>query len=137
MGLGYAPMKDRATQMGIEHITEILNKPTERGHIAYGHITRVSETYHHWPKKAHEATQARLPTLRVLSYIPNISGAELDNIQNAQSPNHIATSIREASEAMDRHKAAQLQHTPPKIQPKDYARHLRNQCQPLRYADRL
>jgi hypothetical protein len=37
MGLGYAPMKERATQMGIEHITEIINKPTDRGYIAYAH----------------------------------------------------------------------------------------------------
>ncbi len=67
MGQGYAPMKDRATQMGIEHITKVLNKPTERGHISYAHTTRVANTYHHWPKEAHEATQARIPTLRVLS----------------------------------------------------------------------
>jgi hypothetical protein len=59
MGLGYAPMKDRATQMGKEHITEILNKPTESGHIAYEHKTRVANTYHCWPKEAHEATLAR------------------------------------------------------------------------------
>jgi hypothetical protein len=77
MGLGYAPMKERATQMGIEHITEIINKPTDRGYIAYARIKWISNTYHHWPKEAHEATQPRLPTLRVLSYIRNIPGAEL------------------------------------------------------------
>jgi len=131
MGLGYAPMKDRATRMGIEHITEILNKPTERGHIAYAHETRVANTYHHWPKEAHEATQARLPILRELSYIRNIPGAELDNIKNVQPPNQISTSILEAFEAVDRHKAAQRQHIPKNLQPKDYARQLRNQCQPL------
>ena len=77
MGLGYAPMAERATQMGIEHITEIINKPTDRGYIAYAHTNKIANTYHHWPKEAHEATQARLPTLRVLSYIRNIQGAEL------------------------------------------------------------
>ena len=40
-------MKDKATQMGIEHITEILNKPTERGYIAYAHAKRVANTYRH------------------------------------------------------------------------------------------
>jgi hypothetical protein len=59
--------------MGIEHITEIINKPTDRGYIVYAHTTRVANTHHHWPKEAHEATQARLPTLRVLSYLRNIS----------------------------------------------------------------
>jgi hypothetical protein len=127
MGLGYAPMKDRATQMGIEHITEILDKPaTDRGYIAYAHTTRVANTYHHWPKEANEATQARLPTLRVLSYIRNIPGTGLENIQNVQSPNHIATSIREASEATDQHRAVQRQHIPKNLQSKDYARQLQN-----------
>jgi len=82
MGLGYAPMKDIAMQMGIEHITKIINKPTDGGYIAYTHITRVANIYQHWPKEAHEATQARLTTLRVLSYPRNIPGADLEHIQN-------------------------------------------------------
>jgi hypothetical protein len=77
IGLGYAPLKDKATQMGIEHVTYVINKPTDRGHKAYAHTTRVANTYHHWPKEAHEATQARLPTLRVLSHIRKIPWAEL------------------------------------------------------------
>jgi hypothetical protein len=80
VGLEYAPLKDRATRMGIEHITEIINKPTNRGYITYAHTTIVANTYHHWPKEAHEATQARLPTLRVLSYLRNILGGELEHI---------------------------------------------------------
>ena len=32
--------------MGIEHISEIINKPTDRGYIAYAHTTRVAITYH-------------------------------------------------------------------------------------------
>ncbi len=31
MGLGYAPLRNKATQMGIEHLMDILNKPTDRG----------------------------------------------------------------------------------------------------------
>jgi len=82
IGLWYAPMKDRATQMGIEHITDILNKPTDRGYISHAHTTRVTNPCQHWPKKVHEANQARLPTLRVLFYIHNIPGAELEHNQN-------------------------------------------------------
>ncbi len=63
--------------MGIEHITEIINKPTDRGYIAYVHTKWIANTHHHWPKEAHEAIKTRLPTLRVLSYIRNIPGAEL------------------------------------------------------------
>ena len=128
MGLGYAPMKDRVAQMGIEHITEIINKPKDMGYVAYTHTTRVANTYRHWPKEAHEATQARLPTLRVLSYLRNIPGTELENIQNVQCPNHIASPIRAASNAGDQNRAVQRQHIPKNLQPKDYARQLRNQC---------
>ena len=137
MGLGYEPMKYIVTQMGIVHITEILSKPTDRGYTAYAHTTRVANTYHHWPKEAHEATQAKLPTLREISNIRIIPGAELENIQNVESPNHIATGIRESSEAIDQHKVAQRQHIPQNLQFKGYARQHRNQCQPLRYANKL
>ncbi len=74
---------------------------------------------------------------RILSYLRNIPGAEIDNIQFVQSPNQIATTIRAASEAVDQNKAAQRKHIPKNPPPKDYARQLRNQCQPLRYADKL
>ncbi len=47
IGLGYAPMKDRATQMGIEHITKNLNKLSGRGYIAHAHTTRIANKYHH------------------------------------------------------------------------------------------
>jgi len=47
MGLGYAPMKDKATQLGIEHISEFINKPPDREYIAYAHTKRVANTYHH------------------------------------------------------------------------------------------
>ena len=66
MGLGYAPLKTKATQMGIEHLMHILNKSTDRGYLAYAHTSRVATTYQHWPKEAYEANQARLSTLRVL-----------------------------------------------------------------------
>ena len=34
-GLGYAPLRHKATQMGIEHLMDIFNKPTDRGYLAY------------------------------------------------------------------------------------------------------
>ena len=67
MGLGYAPLKDKATQMGIEHLMEILNKPIDRGFLAYAHTNRVATTNQHWPVGAYEADSAKLPTLRILS----------------------------------------------------------------------
>ena len=88
MGLGYAPLKDKTTQMGIEHIMDILNKLTARGYLAYAQTYRVATTYQHWPKEAYEANQAILPTLGVLSYVQNMAGAELEHIPNLQAPNH-------------------------------------------------
>jgi hypothetical protein len=45
MGLGYAPLKDKATQMGIEHLMEILNKPTDRGYRVYNtHLEQQQPT---------------------------------------------------------------------------------------------
>jgi hypothetical protein len=80
LGLGYAPLKDKATQMGIEHLMGTLNKHTERRYLVYAHTSRVATTYQHWPKEAYEANQAKLPTLRIISYIQNIAGAELEHI---------------------------------------------------------
>jgi hypothetical protein len=123
--------------MGIEHVTKVINKPTDRGCIAYAHTEWIANTYHHWPKEAHEATQARLPTLRVLSYIRNIPGAELERIHYIQTPNQIAITIRAASEEVDRNIATQRQHIPKNLQTKDYTREVRTKCQPLKYADIL
>ena len=109
-------MKDRETHMGNEHTTEIIKKPTARGHMSYAHTKMIANTYHHWPKEDHEAAQARLPTLRVLSYLRNISGIELENIRNIQTPNHIATTIREASEIVDRNRATQRHQIPKNLQ---------------------
>jgi len=47
MGLGYAPLKHKATQMGIDHLMDTLNKPTDRGYLAYAHTSRVATTYQH------------------------------------------------------------------------------------------
>jgi hypothetical protein len=101
MGLGCAPLKNKAKQMGNEHLMDILNKPTDRGYLAYAHTSRVANTYKHWPKKAYEANQAKLPTIRVLSYVHNITGAELEHIPNLQTPNHIVISPRAASRELD------------------------------------
>jgi hypothetical protein len=47
MGQGYAQLRNKAIQMGIEHLMNILNKPTDRGYITYAHIHRVATTYQH------------------------------------------------------------------------------------------
>jgi hypothetical protein len=137
MGLGYAPLRNKATQMGIEHLMDILNKPTDRGHLAYAHTHRVATTYQHWPIEAYEANQAKPQTLRVLSYVQNITGAELEHIPNLQTPNHVAISLRAASREMDETGAKQRDNIPKNLPPKEYDKQIRNQCLPLNFSDRL
>jgi hypothetical protein len=137
MELGYAPLRNKATQMGIEHLMDILNKPTGRGYLVYAHTSRVANTYQHWPKEAYEANQAKLPTLRVLSYGQNISGAELEHIPNLQTPNHIAIGLRAASGELDEIRAKKRENIPKTLPQKEYNKQLRDQYQPLNFSDRL
>ena len=97
---------------------DILHKPTDRGYLAFAHTHRVTTTYQHWPKEAYEANQAKLPTLRVLSYVRNITGAELEHIPNLQTPNHIATNLRLASREIDEIRATHRENIPKKLPPK-------------------
>jgi hypothetical protein len=137
MGLGYAPLRNKATQMGIENLMDILNKPTDRGYLAYAHTHRVATTYQRWPIEAYEANKAKLPTLRVLSYVQSIIGAELEHIPNLQTPNHIAISFRAASREIDETRAKQRDNIPKNLPQKEYYKQLRNQCLPLNFSDRL
>ena len=123
--------------MGIEHLIEILNKPTNWGYLAYAHTSKVATTYQHWPKAVYEANQAKLSTLQVLSYIQHIAWVELEHIPNLQAPNHIAKSLRSATKEFDENRARRRENIPTNLPPKDYARQLRNHCQPLKYSERL
>jgi hypothetical protein len=120
MGLGYVPLRNKATQMGIEQPMDILNKPTDRGYLAYAHTHRVATSYQHWPKEAYEANQAKISTLRVLSHVQNITGAESEHIPNLQTPNHIAISLRAASREIDETRAKQRENIPKNQSPKEY-----------------
>ncbi len=40
-GLVLPPMRDRATQMEIEHLTRVMNTDTERGFTAHAHVHRL------------------------------------------------------------------------------------------------
>jgi hypothetical protein len=137
MGLGYAPLRNKATQMEIEHLMDILNKPTDRGYPACAHTSRVANTYHYWPKDAYEANQAKLPPLRVLSHVQNIRGAELEHILNLQTPNHILISLRAASKELDEIRAKHRENIPKNLPQKEYNKQFRDQCQLLNFSDRL
>ena len=46
-GLGLPPMRDRAAQMGIEHLTRVMNKDIERGFTAHAHVYRLLSQFNH------------------------------------------------------------------------------------------
>ena len=52
MGLGLLSIRDRATQMGIEHLICNMSKDTERGYLAHSHVLRILTQFNHWPTKA-------------------------------------------------------------------------------------
>jgi hypothetical protein len=54
MGLGYAPLRNKATQIGIEHLIDIPNKPTDIGYLAYVHT--------HFELQPHTNTGQKKPT---------------------------------------------------------------------------
>ncbi len=51
-GLDLPPMRDRAAQMGIEHLIRVMNTNTERGFTAHAHVHRLLTQFNHWPRKA-------------------------------------------------------------------------------------
>ena len=46
-GLGLPPTRDRATQMGTEHLTNAMNKNTQRGFTAHAHVHRLITDFNH------------------------------------------------------------------------------------------
>ncbi len=74
------PMRDRATQMGIEHLTRVMNKDSEREFTAHAHVHRLLSQFNHWPREAMEPNLLRLPTLRILRLASHIPGLAFDGL---------------------------------------------------------
>jgi hypothetical protein len=87
--------------MGIEHLTRIMNKDTERGFTAHAHVHCLLSQFNHWPQEALESNPLKLPTLRILRLASNIPGLEYYRLPPFHHVNAITTSIREASRAVD------------------------------------
>jgi hypothetical protein len=79
-GLGLPSTRERATQMGVEHLVLTMNKDTERGHLAHAHSLRLLAQFGHWPTEALESNPLKLPTLRILRLASTIHGLAMDNL---------------------------------------------------------
>jgi hypothetical protein len=64
MGMGLPSMRDRATQMRIEHLIHAMNKDTEWRFLAHSHTLRILAQFNHWPTEALESNPLKLSTLR-------------------------------------------------------------------------
>jgi hypothetical protein len=79
MGLGLPSVRDRATQMEIEHLINSMNKDTERGYLTHSHTLCNLTLFNHSPTEALESNPRKLPTLRILRLANTIKDLELDN----------------------------------------------------------
>ena len=93
-GLGLSPMRDRSAQMGIDHLTRVMNKDTNRGFKAHAHVHRLLSQCNYWPHEAIESNPLKLPTLRILRLASAIPGLEFDRLPSLHQEKDIATIIR-------------------------------------------
>jgi hypothetical protein len=136
-GIGLPPMRDRATQMGIEHLTRVMNKDTERGFTAHAHVHRLLSQFNHWPQEALESNPLKLPTLRILRLASNIPGLEYDRVPPLHYDDVIPTSIREASRAIDNARQEKRTSLQGQLGTKEYDKMVRQQCKPIQYSKKL
>jgi hypothetical protein len=80
--------------MGIEHLTNAMNKNSERGFTAHAHVHRIITELNHWPLEALETNHLKIPTLRILRLVGTIPGFEFENLPILHKDNDTATTIR-------------------------------------------
>ena len=101
MGLGLPSIRDRAAQMGVEHLVRTMNKDTDKGYLAHARTLRLQTQLGHWPTEALESNPLKLPTLRTLRLPSTIQGLALDNLPPLYIENEIASNLRAASHTTD------------------------------------
>jgi len=128
-----APMRDRATQMEIEHLTRVINKDTERGFTAHAHVLRLLSQFNNWPQEALESNPLKLPTLRIPRLASNIPWLEYVRMPQLRQDNDITTSIQEASSAVDTARQVKRTALHGQIDTKEHDTIVRQQCKPIQY----
>ena len=98
MGLGKQHIATRARQQAIVHTTKMMNKPTDRGRMAYTHTASLIHRFRQWPR---EALPHRLPTLNAISMICEDPLFCFQGLPTPEFDNEIARTIRQASQAVD------------------------------------
>jgi hypothetical protein len=130
-------MKHRATQMGIDHLTRVLDKNSERGFAAHAHTIRLLSQYNHWPHEALESNPLKLPTLRILKLASIFSGLKFDRLPPLHQDNEIANSIREASTAVDTIRQDKRNTIQGQLGSKEFDKLVRQHCKPIQFSNKL
>jgi hypothetical protein len=136
-GLGLSPMRDRATQMGIEHLIRVMKKDTERGFTAHTHVHRLLSQFNHWPQEALESNPLKIPTLCILRFASNVPNLEYDRMPPLHQDNDITTIIREASRAVEDARRENRSSLQRQIGTKEFDKMIRQQCKPIQYSKKL
>jgi hypothetical protein len=130
-GLGLSPMRDRATQMGIEHFTRVMNKDMERRFTAHAHVHRLLSQFNHLPQEALDLSPLKLPTLRILRLAGKIPGLEYIRLPPLNQDNYITTSIPKASRAVNNARQEKRTTLQGQSGTKEYDKLVRQQCKPI------
>jgi hypothetical protein len=101
IGLGLPSIRNRATQMGMEHLVRTTNKDTDRGYMAHAHTLRLLTQFGHWPTEALDSNPLKLPTLRILRLASYIRGLALESFPPLYLENKIPICLRVASQTID------------------------------------
>jgi len=137
MGLGLPSIRDRATQMRIEHLICNMNKDTERGYLAHFHALRILTLFNYWPTEALESNPLKMLTLRILRLASFIKGLELENIPPLLDNNDIDTSLRAASKAVDEECMEQRYSLQCPMSTKKFDGIIRQPCNPVNYSNKF
>jgi hypothetical protein len=130
-------MRDRATQMGIEHLTRGMSKDTERGFTAHSLVHRLLSQFNHWPQEALEFNPLKLPSLRILRFASNIPWLEYDRLSRLHHENDITTCFRDSSRAVDKARQEKRTTLQGLIGTEEYDKMVRKQCKPIQYSTKL
>ena len=136
-GLGPPPMRDRATQMGIEHFTRVINKGIESGFTAHAHVHRLLSQFNHWPREALESNHLKLPTPCILIFASHIPGLEYDRLQPLHQDNNITTGIWEASKEVGSTRQAKRASIQGQMGTKEPKKTVQQQCKPMQYSNQI
>ncbi len=123
--------------MGIEHITRVMNKDSERGFTVHAHVHRLLSQFNHWSREALESNPLKLPTLRILRLASRIPGLEFEGLPPLRQDNPITTAIREASTEVDHTRQANRASLTGQMGTKEHDKMVRQQCQPIQYSNKI